>query len=808
MNILDFLPEDLEIFPRKPVEIRYQDGSSVQINDLIKLPDERHVSVVDMFELGGTKGILILYGHLVTCFSFTSQNISVVKRAETFSHYPATAEIIRSADAGEVNAMFHLSQLFHFGNGVSQNIEFRNKLYFLAADLGHASAAYLIGKEKTSATESYPWYLRAAELGHVSAMDEVANLLISGLAIEKDKITGYFWRSHTNGLYKLGVLWEKKLDERIAEIRKSPVDCDRQAVFDQAMSILNTKAQRKDILLAVELLEISASAGHGPAQIELAEQYSRGHLVRKNIDAVRYFLLQVEKSDDGAALGKLAQRYFDGHEVEKNISRAFELWQRSTELGDCDAQYALGHQYQSGEHIEKNLELAFQLFVQAAKKKHIPASYRMALCMENGLGVETDVEKAIFHLQQGIDQNYGPAFVRMAELYEVGEYVEKNLKKAFSLYKIAADVHGISQAFFKVAYMYEHGLGVAQQYKEALEYYDYDTYHQGCSESAYRGGLMHKMGLGTMESLSYARLFFDGAAADGHTDAKREMELLATPAAYEIESKYSGHLRDLFFAIEKYDAKALWEDVILKHWPRLGEAREYYLELRNRKCAYKPWPPVSRYDLWTLFYTMRANEILIYSLHPSRFRYRKHNVSLERYVALFEHIGFDIHWPLAFHTFDCEVVEIEQTEDETIEITKIFWPAIMLGNMMFSRAGVSVRAPKHLLTKGIAESHCLYWTYERESRSKSFHENSNDWIAFRRDFDLGDRYAYNVDGGGSIETFDLCNPFDGDFVDSDLTVEQRIDLLRYRCIVNMERNQYQDFWPFYDYYEEPKSSLI
>ncbi|MFZ6778935.1 SEL1-like repeat protein [Undibacterium sp. Ji83W] len=800
MSKLDFLPKELETFPRKSVAIAYEDGSLAQINDLMQLPTGEQVRVVDMLEDDNSRCLLIDVGDYFDYFSIGEDQFKLIRRDDSFAEYPLAEEVARHARQGDFNAMFHLYSMMEYGNGIQKNREISHQIKKQAAKSGHGPSYYHLGSWQSNLSLRHTLYLYAAEIGYIPAMRAVAWHFEIARGVEKDELNQNFWRAHANGIYKMGVSWEEVLDARIAQLRLAPEDCDRESIFKRAMEILISKEDKKDILLAIELLEMSASAGYGSAQMKLAELYLQGHLVRQNKEAASSFFAKVAESDDGDAVGKLAQRYADGKDAEQNSTYAIQLWQRAAELGDRDAQYALGNQYQQGEHLEKNVALAFSFFECAAKQKHPMALFSAGLCLESGTGAEVDMEKAAVFFQESADLKCTQAILKMAELFEAGNVVENNPEKAFSLYKIAADVYHIAQAKFKVAYMYEHGIGVAQQYKEAVLYYD------SCylPESYFRLGLMHKMGLGTMENRETARGNFECALQAGHVEAMHELELLSIPAEYEIESDHAHVFWCMFYDVDRYEGDSLWEDVILKKWERFRDARQYFSEQKNRKCAYKPWPPTTWFELDALFHAARTNESLISLLHPENPRYRRTNLTLDKYISLFEHVGFDIHWPTQFHPFHCEVVEVEQTEGGDIEIVETLWPEIMLGNLMFSRAGVRVRAPTHLLTKGIADRHCLYWCYVRDLRTRSCHESDSDSIEFRRDFDLGDRYAYNVDGGSKFEITDLTNPFEADFVDSDLSVEERISLLRYRCAVNVEYPNFETFWPYEDYYEEVK----
>jgi len=54
--------------------------------------------------------------------------------------------------------------------------------------------------------------------------------------------------------------------------------------------------------------------------------------------------------------------------------------------------------------------------------------------------------------------------------------------------------------------------------------------------------------------------------------------------------------------------------------------------------------------------------------------------------------------------------------DEPITLVKQHWPTMMLGAMMFSRGGVTVRGGRNQIRKEVAEESTLYWAYCRMNR--------------------------------------------------------------------------------------------
>lgn len=106
---------------------------------------------------------------------------------------------------------------------------------------------------------------------------------------------------------------------------------------------------------------------------------------------------------------------------------------------------------------------------------------------------------------------------------------------------------------------------------------------------------------------------------------------------------------------------------------------------------------------------------------------------------------------------------------------------MMLGEMLFSRAGVTVRAGRRHAVAGIADRSVLHEVFLRRYRPTSdgsfgWGHNSQWKTDFRRDYATADAYLLNVDARTDIDE-------DSEFGDSRLTATERRDLLRHRCTV-------------------------
>ncbi|MFD4525051.1 hypothetical protein ACFWP7_14240 [Streptomyces sp. NPDC058470] len=147
----------------------------------------------------------------------------------------------------------------------------------------------------------------------------------------------------------------------------------------------------------------------------------------------------------------------------------------------------------------------------------------------------------------------------------------------------------------------------------------------------------------------------------------------------------------------------------------------------------------------------------------------------------------------AFDPFLHEIVEVEQADDPhaPIEITEVRWPGLMLGRLLFNRAGVRIRAGIEHAQRGVADRSPLYWTFRRRHRptvdlSQGWGSNSQWRTDFRLDYrtPAGDRL--NVAGDRPIDGSGDLHPGHP----KNLSPEERLlmpgdrrELLRHRCLL-------------------------
>ena len=126
-----------------------------------------------------------------------------------------------------------------------------------------------------------------------------------------------------------------------------------------------------------------------------------------------------------------------------------------------------------------------------------------------------------------------------------------------------------------------------------------------------------------------------------------------------------------------------------------------------------------------------------------------------------------------------------------VTVTELVWPVLMLGQLVFSRAGVKVRAGIDHAERGVADRSPLYWTFLRRhrppiDRSLGWGHNSQWATDFRRDYRISDTTCLlNVDVRGDIDAND---PADGDLMPL-LTGPERRALVRHRSLLRTPGNR-------------------
>lgn len=282
--------------------------------------------------------------------------------------------------------------------------------------------------------------------------------------------------------------------------------------------------------------------------------------------------------------------------------------------------------------------------------------------------------------------------------------------------------------------------------------------------------------------------------------------------------------RELYNKILSFEGENLVKDLLV---PQIVPARQLLKTLAAH--AHLPEHPTETpvAELWQWYALSRVSDRLLLGLQAADGFYRSPQqreeapplgdwwdnsvVTTEQYIQFFVALGFEPFTSVPFSPFYHEIVEVIEDPNLTGRpvVERVFWPGLMFGEMLFARAGVSVRCSPGFYRKDIAENSCLYFTYQRlhrktEDLSDGWGSNSQWGTKFRRDYAAGGAFHYNVDGehllGPHYEaSFDPA----GQGTYGEWTLEERIETLTHRCFVRCPKDD-GDCWPYDDTFQEPK----
>jgi len=265
--------------------------------------------------------------------------------------------------------------------------------------------------------------------------------------------------------------------------------------------------------------------------------------------------------------------------------------------------------------------------------------------------------------------------------------------------------------------------------------------------------------------------------------------------------------RDLFDALSKSGPSEDAFETLLRPWlDAHAEELDWLYAFAQRSSP----APIAIEDSWRLYALSRVNQVLLLAFQRNEGKgWEGPNLGLPDYLAFMTGLGCCVADETDYSPFFHEIVEVAEekrtlfSRRKAVELARVDWPALMLGTMMFSRAGVAVSCAPGALHAEIATSSTLYWERWRKHRrtsdlSDGWGSNSQWRTPFRRDYIVGEELLFNADG-----THDLATPGLPVSEYDDLTVAERIELLTHRCFVHCEKPD-DDFHPYDDRIQLPR----
>jgi hypothetical protein len=270
--------------------------------------------------------------------------------------------------------------------------------------------------------------------------------------------------------------------------------------------------------------------------------------------------------------------------------------------------------------------------------------------------------------------------------------------------------------------------------------------------------------------------------------------------------------RQLFESLLAYQGRSVYIDLLTPWLTANADERDWLRSFASRPA--NPIPPAQDEDLWRLYALSRVDQLLLLHFQGGKADgsgWQAPPISYDEYVAFARALSLAVVEVNSFSPFYHEIVEVEEAADswQPVSVRGLYWPCLMLGEMLFSRAGVRVCGGRNVIRKEVAESSLLYWTFCRNKRrctdlSHGWGSNSQWRTDFRRDYHIGQKFYYNVDGEHELSVLETLRE-DEDGLTSierltrrlrrELTSEEWEELVTNRCFILTTKLD-GDLWPY------------
>lgn len=375
----------------------------------------------------------------------------------------------KSVAGKNVFAAYSLGNLYHRGQGVTQDEDRAYSLFLMAANDSkkpNAYAAYTLGRmcregigTAASKEQSDNWYRRAYN-GFLSMEEASAD----------DKL---YYRLGQMNLSGTGT--ELDLENAEFYFRKAADLNNIDALYGLGKLYLNKSFDGYDPQKAVAFLIEAAKQDHEFAQYTLGKLFLKSDEVPKNVSYALRWLEEAAAKGNPYAEYLLGKTLLMGDDVDRDSDRGEALLRKSAGSGNVYAAYTLGKALLDGDLLLQDVPKALKLITQAADGGFSSAQYFLGKLLYRGEVITQDIPKALSYLENASVQDH-PYAAYMAGKILLTEESVKDVPKAIRYFEIASDA-GNDFAEYQLGKLYLYGKEVPQDYEKAMEYLSSSAAH-------------------------------------------------------------------------------------------------------------------------------------------------------------------------------------------------------------------------------------------------------------------------------------------------------------------------------------------
>lgn len=229
--------------------------------------------------------------------------------------------------------------------------------------------------------------------------------------------------------------------------------------------------QRGFYITALNIATPLALQGDASAQTLIAEIYSRGLGVRRDIVKATEWYEKAAEQEVPEALFQLAMILLDGGPELQDRDRAYQLLERAADAGNRLAQFNYAQMLTRRDPTTAGLKRAASYYEKAAEAGLADAQYAISQIYQFGSdGRPVDMAEARRWLESAASQNYDTAQIELGTWLVEGTHGDRNVEEGFAWLMRAARA-GNPAAQNRVAKLYRSGVGVEPDTVTAVAWY-------------------------------------------------------------------------------------------------------------------------------------------------------------------------------------------------------------------------------------------------------------------------------------------------------------------------------------------------
>ena len=241
---------------------------------------------------------------------------------------------------------------------VEKDLDRYIELSINAARQGSSEALFQMGdlyfnglkkKIQKDDTKAFEYMLKAAEAGHVAAMNNV----------------GYF--------YENGIGTVPDAQKAIEWYHKSAYEGNFDAACNLANMLATGNGIERDYYAAFGIYKAAAEAGNAKAMESLSQLYQSGHGTDINYEQMLYWAQKAAENNLISAMNHMGDIYYQGIGVEKDYNKSFYWYKKSADQKDLYGQYMVGQAYQYGRGVEMDLNQALNWYRDGSLSNYQPS---------------------------------------------------------------------------------------------------------------------------------------------------------------------------------------------------------------------------------------------------------------------------------------------------------------------------------------------------------------------------------------------------------------------------------------------------